>query len=94
MIDADGGVWFGTDGNFSASRGTTDGLYFLDLDPAHQAGQPGIVNPTFGLPFRVVTGPSDSEATGPSFNADMSTIFFGVQHPGENNPSTFPNGAE
>jgi secreted PhoX family phosphatase len=94
MIDADGGVWFGTDGNFSTSRGTTDGLYFLDLDPAHQDGQPGVVNPTFGLPFRVVTGPSDSEATGPSFNSDMSTIFFGVQHPGERNPSTFPNGAE
>ena len=94
MIDADGGVWFGTDGNFSTSRGTTDGLYFLDLDPAHQSGQPGIVNATFGLPFRVLTGPSDSEATGPSFNSDMSTIFFGVQHPGERNPSTFPNGAE
>ncbi|MBO1256168.1 DUF839 domain-containing protein [Alteromonas sp. 5E99-2] len=93
MIDAEGGVWFGTDGNFSTTRGTTDGLYFLDLDPAHQAGQPGIVNPTYGLPFRIVTGPSDSEATGPSFNSDMSTIFFGVQHPGEQNPSTFPNGA-
>lgn len=78
MLDADGGVWFGTDGNFGLN-GTADALYYLDLNPANQSG----ANPTYGLPFRVIAGPSDSEATGPAFNANMDTIFFNVQHPGE-----------
>ena len=86
MIDADGGVWFGTDGNFGRN-GTSDGLYYLDLDPAHKA----TATPTYGMPFRVVAGPSDSEATGPAFSSDMGTIFFNVQHPGESVYSTWPH---
>ena len=34
MIDPDGGLWFGTDGNRS-TNGTAEALYYLDLDPAH-----------------------------------------------------------
>lgn len=92
MLDAQGGVWFGTDGNFGLN-GTADGVYYLDLDPAHQEGQPGIVMATFGKPFRVAAGPSDSEFTGPAFNADMTTLFGNIQHPGESfetSPSTWP----
>ncbi|MEM7020407.1 MAG: alkaline phosphatase PhoX, partial [Pseudomonadota bacterium] len=85
MIDQQGGVWFGTDGNFSGND-TADALYYLDLDPAHKTT--AVV--TYGMPFRVIAGPSDSEATGPAFNADMSTIFFNVQHPGEREVSTWP----
>ncbi|MCA9657173.1 MAG: DUF839 domain-containing protein, partial [Myxococcales bacterium] len=33
LIDRDGGVWFGTDGNFGVN-GHADALYYLDLDPA------------------------------------------------------------
>lgn len=90
MLDADGGVWFGTDGNFGTS-GHADGLYYLDLDPAHRAGQPGVVHPTWGLGFRVVAGPSDSEATGPALSSDMRSLFFSVQHPGEDRFSTWPS---
>lgn len=89
MIDRDGGVWFGTDGNYG-TNGTADALYYLDLNPSHKAGVSGIVNPTFGKAIRVVAGPSDSEATGPAFSSDMRTLFFNVQHPGENVPSTWP----
>ena len=92
LIDQDGGVWFGTDGQFRPGE-RTDGLYYLDLDPRHREGRAGIRVPTFGLAFRVVSGPGDSEATGPAFNSDMTTIFFNVQHPGadyEQHPSTFP----
>jgi secreted PhoX family phosphatase len=92
LLDAQGGVWFGTDGNFGLN-GTADGLYYLDLDPAHQSGQPGIVMTTFGQAFRVVAGPGDSEFTGPAFNADMTTLFSNIQHPGESfdtDPSTWP----
>jgi len=81
MLDADGGVWFGTDGNFGTNK-TADALYYLDLDPAHE---------TYGQPFRVIAGPSDSEATGPAFSSDMGTIFFSVQHPGESVYSDWPN---
>ncbi len=90
MIDADGGVWFGTDGNFGTNS-TADALYYLDLDPGHQDGEEGITNPTFGKAFRVVAGPSDSETTGPAFSADMGSIFFNVQHPGERVFSSWPN---
>lgn len=89
MIDKDGGVWFGTDGNISSSRNAqADALYYLDFDAAHK----DTPNPTYGLAFRVAAGPSDSEATGPAFSADMGTIFFNVQHPGERFYSTWPHG--
>jgi hypothetical protein len=88
MIDINGGVWFGTDGNFSydaaASRWVRlDALYYLDVDPAHRAGNVGVVRPTYGLAFRVLTMPSDAEATGPTFSPDLGTIFISVQHPNE-----------
>jgi len=92
MIDSLGGVWFGTDGNFGRN-GTADAVYYLDLNPAHRAGMPGIVTPTYGLGFRVAATPSDAEATGPAFTADEMTLFIAVQHPGENfvsNPSVWP----
>ncbi|MCA9700095.1 MAG: DUF839 domain-containing protein, partial [Myxococcales bacterium] len=74
LIDAMGGVWFGTDGNYG-TNGHADGLYYLDLDPNHSN--------TFGKAFRVVAGPSDSEATGPAMSSDSTTLFYSVQHPGE-----------
>ena len=40
--------------------------------------------PTYGLPFHVAAGPSDAEATGPAFNSTRTTLFFDIQHPGEN----------
>ncbi len=82
-IDRDGGVWFGTDGNFG-TNGHADAIYYLDLDPSH-AGLS-----TYGRAFRVVAVPSDAEATGPAFSSDMRTLFVSVQHPGENVASTFP----
>jgi hypothetical protein len=87
MIDEKGGVWFGTDGNFGASaRKSADAVYYLDLDPAHKTTP----TPTYGLAFRVVAGPSDAEVTGPAFSPKMSTLFFAVQHPGEDSTSNWP----
>ena len=34
--------------------------------------------------------PSDAEATGPAFSADMRTLFLSVQHPGEDRDSVWP----
>ncbi len=90
MIDRDGGVWFGTDGNYG-KNGTADALYYLDLDRSNSEGRQGVVNPTYGKAFRVAAGPSDSEVTGPAFNSNMDTVFLNVQHPGEEDaPSSWP----
>lgn len=78
MIDKDGGAWFGTDGNFGVN-GTADALYYLSMTTG------GV-----GTPYRVLAGPSDSEFTGPCFSSDMRTIFGAIQHPGEREPSTWP----
>ncbi|MGH7162898.1 MAG: PhoX family protein, partial [Planctomycetota bacterium] len=87
MIDADGGVWFGTDGNFSHnSRTTADAIYYLDLDPSHQETPV----PTHGLAFRIAACPSDAEATGPCLSSDMRSLFFNAQHPGESVFSGWP----
>ncbi|MGN6107363.1 MAG: alkaline phosphatase PhoX [Kofleriaceae bacterium] len=87
LIDADGGVWFGTDGYFGSSgKKSADGVYYLDLDPAHRTTP----TPTFGRAFRIAAAPSDAEATGPAFSPGMGTLFFNVQHPGEDQLSSWP----
>ncbi|MEJ7727716.1 MAG: alkaline phosphatase PhoX [Polyangiaceae bacterium] len=91
VVDGDGGVWFGTDGNFG-TNGRSDAVYYLDLDPAHAEGQAGVVEPGFGKAFRVAAAPSDAEATGPALSSDMTTLFFVAQHPGESKFSSWPFG--
>ncbi len=87
FIDRAGGVWFGTDGNYGVSgKKSADGVYYLDLDPAHA----GSAVPTYGQAFRVAAVPSDAEATGPALSSDGRTLFISVQHPGEDNPSSWP----
>ncbi|MCP3097699.1 DUF839 domain-containing protein [Myxococcus sp. K15C18031901] len=83
VIDRDGGVWFGTDGNFGVNK-AADGVYYLNQKPAHRG------NPFFRRAFRVLSMPSDAEATGPAFSSDMKTLFVSVQHPGEDNYSVWP----
>jgi secreted PhoX family phosphatase len=85
VIDGQGGVWFGTDGNFGTNK-HSDALYYLDLDPAHKLTS----TVTYGKPFRVASVPSDAEATGPAFSSDQRTLFFNVQHPGEDSYSAWP----
>ncbi|MCP3141337.1 PhoX family protein [Pyxidicoccus xibeiensis] len=82
-IDRDGGVWFGTDGNFNANK-VSDSVYYLNQSPAHRG------NEYFRRAFRVLSVPSDAEATGPAFSPDMKTLFVSVQHPGEDNYSVWP----
>jgi secreted PhoX family phosphatase len=79
VIDPKGGVWFTTDGN-PGTNGTADGIYYIDL-------------PT-GFAFRVATTPSDAEATGPAFTPDGKTMFFNVQHPGEDIYTTWPTNSK
>jgi hypothetical protein len=92
LVDREGGMWFGTDGNFGVN-GHSDAFYYLDLDKTHSAGAAGVVNASFGRAFRVASVPSDAEATGPAFSSDMKTLFISVQHPGEESYSKWPDGS-
>jgi secreted PhoX family phosphatase len=88
MIDPNGGVWFGTDGNFGRTSGkAADCVYYLDTDRSHIEG-PMLRRATFGSAFRIACVASDAEATGPAFSPDMTTLFVNVQHPGEGIPTT------
>jgi uncharacterized protein len=79
LIDKAGNVWFGTDGNFGRN-GTADAIYYLDRQNKKAV--------------RVVSVPSDAEASGPSLTPDGKTLFVAVQHPGEANYSAWPNGSK
>ena len=78
MLDQQGGLWFGTDGN-PGRNNTGDAIYYVALSADGS-----------GRPFRVAQGPSDSEFTGPCFSSDQCTLFGSIQHPGEYRPSTWP----
>lgn len=83
LIDANGGVWFGTDGNFGLTgQQAPDAYYYLDTDSSHST--------TYGKAFRIASAPSDAEATGPAFTPDMTTFFASIQHPGEDIASSWP----
>jgi hypothetical protein len=84
-IDREGGVWFGTDGNYNVNS-ASDGIYYLDMDPSHAS----VPNPTYRKAFRILGVPSDAESTGPAFSPDMKTLFINVQHPGEDIYSAWP----
>ncbi|MCA9705144.1 MAG: DUF839 domain-containing protein [Myxococcales bacterium] len=71
LIDSEGGVWFGTDGNYSTQ--TQDAIYYLEVAD----------DPTLSRAWRVASVPSDAEATGPALSSDERTLFFDVQHPRE-----------
>lgn len=93
-IDKNGGLWFGTDGNAGSTGDTrSDAIYYLDMNPKHKDTDNG-KRATYGKAFRVAASPGDSEATGPWFTPDGTTLFFNVQHPGEDSsstPSTWPH---
>lgn len=71
VLDAAGGVWFGTDGYFSPER--QDAIYYLEVaaDPAESRA------------WRIAAVPSDAEATGPMLTPDQQSLFLNVQHPQE-----------
>ncbi len=47
-------------------------------------------DPVSGKIRRFMVGPIGCEVTGISFSPDQKTLFVGIQHPGENGGSTFP----
>lgn len=82
-FDPDGRMWIQTDGKYS-NKGDFAGMgnnQMLCADPAS------------GEIRRFLTGPIACEITGLTFSPDYTTMFIGVQHPGEDlKPSHFPGG--
>ncbi len=83
VVDAEGGLWFTTDGAWARTDGhSSDALYYLDQ---------GAKSPTRGLAFRVAAVPADAAPGAPCFTPDERTLFLGVKHPGERVPSAWPS---
>ena len=79
-FDDAGRLWILTDGDAS-NAGDFAGMgnnQMLCADPAS------------GEIRRFMVGPVGCEVTGISFSPDYKTLFVGIQHPGENDGSTFP----
>ncbi|MDQ0126992.1 secreted PhoX family phosphatase [Pseudomonas lini] len=79
-FDDAGRLWILTDGD-SSNAGDFAGMgnnQMLCADPAT------------GEIRRFMVGPVGCEVTGISFSPDQKTLFVGIQHPGENGGSTFP----
>ena len=79
-FDAAGRLWILTDGDVSNS-GDFAGM---------GNNQMLCADPTSGEIRRFMVGPIGCEVTGISFSPDHKTLFVGIQHPGENGGSTFP----
>ncbi|SEM78565.1 hypothetical protein SAMN04487857_10581 [Pseudomonas sp. ok272] len=79
-FDDAGRLWILSDGDYS-NAGDFAGMgnnQMLCADPAT------------GEIRRFMVGPVGCEVTGISFSPDQKTLFVGIQHPGENGGSTFP----
>jgi len=82
-FDGDGRLWIQTDGKYS-NRGEFAGM---------GNNQMLCADPVSGEIRRFMTGPVACEVTGLAFSPDYTTLFVGIQHPGEkNNTSHFPDG--
>lgn len=79
-FDKAGRLWILTDGDYSNS-GDFAGM---------GNNQMLCADPDSGEIRRFMVGPVGCEVTGIAFAPDQKTLFVGIQHPGENGGSTFP----
>ncbi|WP_210641545.1 MULTISPECIES: PhoX family phosphatase [unclassified Pseudomonas] len=79
-FDKAGRLWILTDGD-SSNAGDFAGM---------GNNQMLCADPNSGEIRRFMVGPVGCEVTGISFAPDQKTLFVGIQHPGENGGSTFP----
>lgn len=79
-FDTAGRLWILTDGDYSNS-GDFAGM---------GNNQMLCADPDSGEIRRFMVGPVGCEVTGIAFAPDQKTLFVGIQHPGENGGSTFP----
>lgn len=80
-FDSAGRIWIQTDGNY-----TNEGDFAGQGNNSMLCG-----DPESGEIRRFLTGPKSCEITGLTWSNDERIMFVNVQHPGENNDSTFPH---
>ena len=81
-FDTQGKLWIQTDGKYS-NQGDFAGM---------GNNQMLVANPVTGEIKRFMVGPKECEITGLTWSEDKQTLFVGIQHPGEQGHSSFPNG--
>ena len=83
-FDRNGMLWIQTDGDYSNAEGF-----------AGQGNNQMLVgDPATGEIRRFLVGPRQCEVTGIAWSADRRTLFVGIQHPGEEGDSHFPDGGD
>ena len=83
-FDRNGMLWIQTDGNYSDAG-----------DFAGQGNNQMLVgDPATGEIRRFLVGPRECEVTGFAWSMDGGTLFVGIQHPGEQGDSRFPDGGD
>lgn len=83
-FDDNGILWIQTDGNYSNADGFA----------GHGNNQMLAGDPATGEIKRFLVGPNECEITGLTWSADKRTMFIGVQHPGEDGGSHWPEGGD
>jgi len=83
-FDSNGMLWIQTDGNYSNA----------DEFAGHGNNQMLAADPRTGEIQRFLVGPNECEITGLTWSADKRTMFVGVQHPGEDGNSHWPEGGD
>ena len=92
MFNAPDGIAFDSQGRLWIQ---TDGKYSDEGDFAGQGNNTMLVgDPASGAIRRFLVGPRECEVTGIAWSADRTTLFVGIQHPGEKGGSHFPEGGE
>jgi len=81
-FDSQGNLWIQTDGNYSNEKG------FVGMGN----NQMLLANTETGEINRFLVGPKECEITGLTWSPDKKTMFVGVQHPGEQGDSHWPDG--
>lgn len=83
-FDSKGMLWILTDGNYSNED-----------DFAGMGNNQMLLGDTeSGEIRRFLVGPKDCEITGVTWSPDKTTMFVGIQHPGEKGNSHFPEGGD
>ena len=83
-FDTKGNLWIQTDGKYS-NKGSYKGM---------GNNQMLIGNTMTGEIRRFMVAPNEAEVTGLTWSDDKKTAFVGIQHPGEEGNSNFPDGGD